>query len=167
MFLVWLRNNRWIKNSTRIRPLNRLNRVVNKKHTNTLKRITAIQNLLVNLTCDNGVVELVQFVLQGVDEPTHRQQPDDEHRQHEEHAHRPRLYVTFFECRLVPVSVPAAESRGIKKQWQHTEQTSNGVLASRPGRPYFLNLFFLGDVRINGGTYADELLSESDMPKSS
>lgn len=63
------------------------------------------------------MVEFVQLVLQSVDEPTHRQQPDDEHRQHEEHAHRPRLYVTFFKRCLVPVSVPAAaESGGIKKQ---------------------------------------------------
>lgn len=60
-------------------------------------------------TCDDGVVELVQFVLQCVDEPAHRQQPDDEHGQDEEHAHRPRLDVTFFEFYVLHESVAVPE----------------------------------------------------------
>lgn len=36
-----------------------------------------------------------------------------------------------------------------------------------PAVPYFLYLFFLGDVNINGGKCADELLSDSDMSSSS
>jgi len=57
------------------------------------------------------MVEFVQFVLQGVDEPTHRQQPDDEYGKNEEHTYRPFLYVTFFKRYIVSKFVSIAESK--------------------------------------------------------
>lgn len=68
-----------------------------------------ITNTFQRLTFNDSAIELVQLVLQGIDEPAHGQQPDDEHGQNEEHAHCARWYLTSFKRRFAGELVPIAE----------------------------------------------------------
>lgn len=83
-----------------------------------------------SLTRHDGVVELVQFALQGANEPAHRHQPDEEGGQDEERAHRPGLHAALFERHLLGKLVPVPEP-GTKNARRTVSADRNRVYSRR------------------------------------